>query len=55
MSMDKNKSKNKKTDLLKKVINKENKSLKDKIQTLKMSRAIDKERFETAIRTILKK
>ena len=55
MAMDKNNSKNKKNDLLKKVINKENKSLKDKIQTLKLSRAIDKEKFETAIRTILKK
>ena len=53
--MDKNNSKNKKNDLLKKVINKENKSLKDKIQTLKLSREIDKEKFETAIRTILKK
>ena len=53
--MDKDNLKNKKNDLLKKVINKENQSLKDKIQTLKMSRAIDKEKFETAIRTILKK
>ena len=53
--MDKNKSKNKKNDLLKKVINKENKSIKDKIQTLKLSREIDKETFETAIRIILKK
>ena len=55
MAMDKNNSKNKNNDLLKKVINKENKSLKDKIQTLKLSREIDKEKFETAIRTILKK
>ena len=53
--MNKNNSKNKKNDLLKKVINKENKSLKDKIQTLKLSREIDKEKFEIAIRTILKK
>ena len=55
LAMDKNNSKNKKNDLLKKIINKENKSLKDKIQTLKLSREIDKEKFETAIRTILKK
>ena len=53
--MNKNNSKNKKNDLLKKVINKETKSLKDKIQTLKLSREIDKEKFEIAIRTILKK
>ena len=55
LSMDKNNSKHQRNDLLKKVINKENKSLKEKIQTLKLSREIDKEKFETAIRTILKK
>ena len=55
LTMDKNNSENKKNDLLKKVINKENMSLKDKIQTLKLSREIDKEKFETAIRTMLKK
>ena len=55
LAMDKNNSKNKKNDLLKKVINKETKCLKDKIQTLKLSREIDKEKFEIAIRTILKK
>ena len=55
LAMDKNNSKNKKNALLKKVINKDNKSLQDKIQTLKLSREIDKEKFETAIRTILKK
>ncbi len=53
--MDKSKLKNKKNDLLKKVIYKENKSLKEKIETLKLSREIDKEKFETAIKTILKK
>ena len=55
LAMDKNNSKNKKNDLLKKVINKENKSLKDKIQTLKLSREVDKEKFEAAIKIILKK
>ena len=53
--MDKGNLKNKKNDLLKKVINKENKNLKEKIETLKLSREIDKEKFETAIKTILKK
>ncbi len=53
--MNKKTLQDKKNDLLRKVINKENKSLKDKIQTLKLSREIDKEKFETAIRAILKK
>ena len=55
LAMDKNNSKNKKNELLKKVINKENKSLQDKIQTLKLSREVDKEKFEAAIKIILKK
>ena len=53
--MDKSKLKNKKDVLFKKVIYKENKSLKEKIETLKLSREIDKEKFEAAIKTILKK
>ena len=54
-SMDKGKQKKVRNDLLKKVIYKENKTLKEKIETLRISREIDKEKFETAIKTILKK
>ncbi len=54
-SMDKGNLKNRKNDLLKKVIYRESKSLKEKIETLRISREIDKEKFETAIKTILKK
>ena len=53
--MDNGNLKNRKNDLLKKVIYKENKTLKEKIETLRISREIDKEKFETAIKTILKK
>ena len=53
--MDKNNTQNKKNDLLKKIINKENKSLKEKIETFRLSREIDKEKFETAIKAMLKK
>ncbi len=45
----------KKNELLKKIINRKNKSLSEKIETFKLSREIDKEKFENAIKTMLKK
>jgi hypothetical protein len=53
--MDKKKLPQKRSDLLKQALAEKDNTLQEKVNTLRLSREIDKDRFEKAIRTILKK